>query len=40
MNCVLDCLVSYFGLGDAGRLTYRRYFCYHLVAGAHERVAS
>ena len=30
---MLDCLVSYFGLDEEGRPGYRRYFCYHVVAG-------
>jgi hypothetical protein len=29
----LDCLVSYFGLDENERPSYRRYFCYHIVAG-------
>src|SRR5947209_262608 len=33
MKPILDCLVSYFGLNEEGRPTYRRYFCYHVVAG-------
>jgi hypothetical protein len=33
MTSILDCLVSYFGLDEAGQPTYRRYFCYHVVAG-------
>jgi hypothetical protein len=33
MKRILDCLVSYFGLDEDGRPTYRRYFCYHIVAG-------
>jgi hypothetical protein len=33
MKHVLDCLVSYFGLDEEERPTYRRYFCYHIVAG-------
>ena len=33
MKRILDCLVSYFGLDENGRPTYRRYFCYHIVAG-------
>jgi hypothetical protein len=33
MNQLLDCLVSYFGLDDEERPTYRRYFCYHVIAG-------
>jgi hypothetical protein len=30
---ILDCLVSYFGLQESGRPGYRRYFCYHVLAG-------
>jgi hypothetical protein len=30
---ILDCLVIYFGLDEEERPTYRRYFCYHIVAG-------
>jgi hypothetical protein len=33
MKRLLDCLVSYFGLDEGERPTYRRYFCYHIVAG-------
>ena len=33
MKRILDCLVSYFGLDEKGRPSYRRYFCYHIVAG-------
>jgi hypothetical protein len=33
MTRMLDCLVSYFGLDENERPTYRRYFCYHIVAG-------
>jgi hypothetical protein len=33
MARMLDCLVSYFALDEQERPTYRRYFCYHLVAG-------
>ena len=33
MTRVLDCLVNYFGLQEDGRPGYRRYFCYHIVAG-------
>ena len=33
MNRILDCLVSYFGLDEKERPTYRRYFQYHIVAG-------
>jgi hypothetical protein len=33
MKRILDCLVNYFGLDEEGRPTYRRYFCYHVVAG-------
>ena len=33
MTRMLDCLVSYFGLDEEERPTYRRYFSYHIVAG-------
>jgi hypothetical protein len=33
MARMLDCLVSYFGLDENDRPTYRRYFCYHIFAG-------
>ena len=33
MARMLDCLVSYFALDEDGRPGYRRYFCYHIVAG-------
>jgi len=33
MARLLDCLVSYFGLDENERPTYRRYFCYHIFAG-------
>jgi hypothetical protein len=33
MARMLDCLVNYFGLDEDGRPGYRRYFCYHVVAG-------
>jgi hypothetical protein len=33
MTQMLDCLVSYFGLDGDERPGYRRYFCYHIVAG-------
>ena len=33
MNQLLDCLVSYFGLDEEEQPTYRRYFCYHIIAG-------
>jgi hypothetical protein len=33
MMQMLDCLVSYFGLDEEARSTYRRYFLYHIVAG-------
>jgi hypothetical protein len=33
MARMLDCLVSYFGLDEGERPGYRRYFCYHVVAG-------
>jgi hypothetical protein len=34
MTRMLDCLVSYFGLDENERAGYRRYFMYHIVAGA------
>ena len=40
MNRIMDCLVSYFGLDENGRPTYRRYFCYHIVAGPGPTVGS
>jgi hypothetical protein len=30
---IVDCLVSFFGLDENERPTYRRYFCYQIVAG-------
>jgi hypothetical protein len=33
MTRMLDCLVSYFGLDEDERSGFRRYFCYHIVAG-------
>src|SRR5262245_19593792 len=33
MTRILDCLVSYFGLDEDERPSFRRYFCYHIVAG-------
>jgi hypothetical protein len=33
MTRMLDCLVNYFGLDEDDRPGYRRYFCYHIVAG-------
>jgi hypothetical protein len=33
MMDVLDCLVTYFGLNESERPGYRRYFCYHILAG-------
>jgi hypothetical protein len=33
MGQVLDCLVSYFGLAEDDRPGFRRYFCYHIIAG-------
>jgi hypothetical protein len=33
MARMLDCLVSFFGLDENDRPTYRRYFCYHIFAG-------
>jgi hypothetical protein len=40
MKRILDCLVSYFGLDEEDRPTYRRYFCYHIVAGPGPTVGS
>jgi hypothetical protein len=33
MTRLLDCLVSYFGLDEAERPGYERYFSYHVLAG-------
>jgi hypothetical protein len=33
MTPVLDCLVNYFGLDENERPGFRRYFCYHILAG-------
>lgn len=33
MTRMIDCLVSYFGLDENERPGYRRYFCYHVLAG-------
>ncbi len=33
MSATLDCLVSHFGLDEHERSGYRRYFCYHVIAG-------
>jgi hypothetical protein len=33
MARMLDCFVSYFGLDEDERPGYRRYFCYHVLAG-------
>jgi hypothetical protein len=33
MTRMHDCLVSYFGIDEHQRPTYRRYFLYHIVAG-------
>jgi hypothetical protein len=33
MKRLLDCLVSYFGLDEDEQPAYRRYFCYHIIAG-------
>jgi hypothetical protein len=33
MTRLLDCLVSYFGLDENDRPGFRRYFCYHILAG-------
>jgi hypothetical protein len=33
MTRMLDCLVTYFGLDESERPGYRRYYCYHVLAG-------
>jgi hypothetical protein len=33
MTLVLDCLVNYFGRDENERPGFRRYFCYHILAG-------
>ena len=33
MTQMLDCMVNYFGLDEDERPGYRRYLCYHIVAG-------
>ena len=33
MTRMLDCLVNYFGLDEDEQPGYRRYFCYHVIAG-------
>ncbi len=33
MTQMLDCMVNYFGLDEDERPGYRRYVCYHIVAG-------
>ena len=33
MTRMLDCLLSYFGLDEHDRPGFRRYFCYHILAG-------
>jgi hypothetical protein len=33
MTRMLNCLVSYFALDENDRPEYRRFFCYHIVAG-------
>jgi len=33
MTRILDCMVNYFGLDEDKRPGFRRYFCYHIVAG-------
>jgi len=38
MTQLLDCLVNYFGLDENERPGYRRYYCYHVVAGPGPRV--
>jgi hypothetical protein len=34
MTQMLDCLVSYFGLDEDEQPSFRRYFCYHILASA------
>jgi hypothetical protein len=33
MSQLIDCLVSYFGLDEVNEPTWKRYYCYHIVAG-------
>jgi hypothetical protein len=33
MAPILDCLVSYLGLDENNQPSYRRYSCYHVIAG-------
>jgi hypothetical protein len=33
MTQIVDCVVNYFGLDENDRPGYRRYFCYHILAG-------
>jgi hypothetical protein len=33
MTQIVDCVVNYFGLDESERPGYRRYFCYHILAG-------
>jgi hypothetical protein len=33
MTRILDCLVSYFGLDETEQPGFRRFFCYHVIAG-------
>jgi hypothetical protein len=40
MTRILDCLVSYFGLDADEQPTYRRYYCYHVVAGPGPTMGS
>src|SRR5260370_9502167 len=40
MTRMLDCLVSYFGVGEDERAEVRRYFCYHIVAGRGPTIGS
>src|SRR5690349_20359804 len=40
MKRMLDCLVNCFALDENGRLGYRRYFCYHVVAGPGPTVGA
>src|SRR5947209_4329887 len=36
----LDCLVNYFGLDENERPDYRRYFCYHILAGPGPKLGA
>jgi hypothetical protein len=33
MAQLVDCLVSYFGLDESQHPGFRRYYCYHIIAG-------